>query len=518
MTYGTQIRRAREAKRLTQEQLAEALDVSRQAVSKWEMDLSRPAREKLERLSEALDLPPEVWADIDAEQAAVPPGSDARPWKIAAAALGVLCLILAVALAAALRPEPAVPPHTETEPAAPLPAAGDPFPERLALEAYHDYDFGDCPYGTYDRELLPLLDDPEELVENTLWEGVFQEAEGDTPTYLRIVRAEPLPETAVDPNGGNPDKLLYNIYLLYAIPDSNGDYLWEIAFRMAETVPCTEEGTEPVVTAFSNVRGGVGFRVDLTGAPGDRDSFYITRRRGGAPALMTLTSGTDWAVETDVDEDGVLEIVYPEMDFSPDCHVSVIDTVAGEEGAYRYTADLGDLPGLSFAPEKGGFVVTDGQRAVMARYILKSGRLERRPVTDFTAMDYIHVADTLLTFVTEDAGILSDGADPDEVIYTGVHRITHRQRAYLALEELYRMTGLKVHSCYAAANEYGVCFSLLPDGFNQRSFYSAHLPEALGGVGIPSFHITYQEMEDWSPLSVPLTPPVPRREWKAWRP
>ena len=195
MTYGTQIRRAREAKRLTQEQLAEALDVSRQAVSKWEMDLSRPAREKLERLSEALDLPPEVWADIDAEQAAVPPGSDARPWKIAAAALGVLCLILAVALAAALRPEPAVPPHTETEPAAPLPAAGDPFPERLALEAYHDYDFGDCPYGTYDRELLPLLDDPEELVENTLWEGVFQEAEGDTPGQRksRSLRSPPAP-------------------------------------------------------------------------------------------------------------------------------------------------------------------------------------------------------------------------------------------------------------------------------------------------------------------------------------
>ena len=89
------------------------------------------------------------------------------------------------------------------------------------------------------------------------------------------------------------------------------------------------------------------------------------------------------------------------------------------------------------------------------------------------------------------------------MIYTGTHRITHRQRAYLALEELYRMTGLKVHSCYVAASEYGVCFSLLPDGFNQRSFYSAHLPEALGGVGIPSFHITYREMEncEWSPLS-----------------
>ena len=36
MTYGERIRRGREAKALTQEELAEALGVSRQAVSKWE--------------------------------------------------------------------------------------------------------------------------------------------------------------------------------------------------------------------------------------------------------------------------------------------------------------------------------------------------------------------------------------------------------------------------------------------------------------------------------------------------
>lgn len=512
MTYGAEIKRGREARSLTQEQLAEALNVSRQAVSKWEMDLSRPTREKLARLSEVLDIPPEIWETIDAEQAAAEqPKNVARPWQIATAALGVLCLILTASLAAALWPKPPEAAPEVDNPAGlgdPLPPGSEPtevspFPETLSLEPYHDYDFGDWPYGTYDRGLLPMLDEAEALIENTLWEGVLQETEGGIPTYLRIVRAEPMPETAVNPNGGNPDKLLYNIYLLYAIPDSNGDYLWQIAFRMADNIPCTEAGEEPAVTAFTNVLGKEGFRVDLTSFTGDLDSFYITRRPGGAPALMVLTSGTAWAVETDVDEDGVLEIVYPEISFTPTYRVSIIDTVAGEDGAYRYTVDLGDLPGLSFAPEKGGFVVTDGQQAVMARYILKSGRLGRRPVTDFTAMDYIDVADTILTFVTEDAGILSDGKDPDEVIYTGTHRITHRQRAYLALEELYRMTGLKVHSCYVVASEYGVCFSLLPDGFNQRSFYSAHLPEALGGVGIPSFHITYREMEncEWSPLS-----------------
>ena len=91
MTYGEQIRRGREAKGLTQEQLAESLDVSRQAVSKWEMDLSRPARGKLVRLSEVLEVPEETWVAIDAEQAAKErPKDSARPWKIAVAVLAAV--------------------------------------------------------------------------------------------------------------------------------------------------------------------------------------------------------------------------------------------------------------------------------------------------------------------------------------------------------------------------------------------------------------------------------------------
>ena len=67
MTYGSLIKQSREDLRLTQEQLAEQLDVSRQAVSKWEADLSRPTREKLGRLSEILNIPPDAWAQADAE-------------------------------------------------------------------------------------------------------------------------------------------------------------------------------------------------------------------------------------------------------------------------------------------------------------------------------------------------------------------------------------------------------------------------------------------------------------------
>lgn len=103
MTYGTRIKQAREDLRLTQEQLAEQLDVSRQAVSKWEADLSRPTREKLDKLSEILDIPPDTWAQIDAEaEAASKPPDTSRSWKIATAALAAVCLILAVCLAVSL--------------------------------------------------------------------------------------------------------------------------------------------------------------------------------------------------------------------------------------------------------------------------------------------------------------------------------------------------------------------------------------------------------------------------------
>ena len=51
MTYGERIRQEREAKGLTQEELAEALGVSRQAVSKWETDIASPDMENLLALS-----------------------------------------------------------------------------------------------------------------------------------------------------------------------------------------------------------------------------------------------------------------------------------------------------------------------------------------------------------------------------------------------------------------------------------------------------------------------------------
>ena len=62
---GRKIKAAREGAGLTQEDLAERMEVSRQAVSKWEADLSRPSSENLLRLCKLLGLD---WEELAGDQ------------------------------------------------------------------------------------------------------------------------------------------------------------------------------------------------------------------------------------------------------------------------------------------------------------------------------------------------------------------------------------------------------------------------------------------------------------------
>ena len=56
MSIGTNLRNLREERKLTQEQLAEALGVSFQAISAWEREEYKPDTEKLIKLAELLDV------------------------------------------------------------------------------------------------------------------------------------------------------------------------------------------------------------------------------------------------------------------------------------------------------------------------------------------------------------------------------------------------------------------------------------------------------------------------------
>jgi transcriptional regulator with XRE-family HTH domain len=92
------IKTAREERGLTQEQLAERLEVSRQAVSKWEMGLSVPSSENLQLLEEILGI------SLPKEEEE-PPEKKKNPWKPAALILSVLLAVLAAFVVHASRVE-----------------------------------------------------------------------------------------------------------------------------------------------------------------------------------------------------------------------------------------------------------------------------------------------------------------------------------------------------------------------------------------------------------------------------
>lgn len=97
MTISEIIKQAREDLGMTQEDLAEKLEVSRQAVSKWELGVSLPSPENLELLEEVLGVSfpaPEEAAPEEAAPEEAPPSGPKPPfwnWKrIVLLVLGVL--------------------------------------------------------------------------------------------------------------------------------------------------------------------------------------------------------------------------------------------------------------------------------------------------------------------------------------------------------------------------------------------------------------------------------------------
>lgn len=110
MTWGEQLAAARRARGFTQEELAERLGVSRQAVAKWERDAARPgpanARALRDLLGEDFPAPPAPSPASPtpepaspapaADTPAAPPAKPKRPrrWLAAAGGLGLLFCLL----------------------------------------------------------------------------------------------------------------------------------------------------------------------------------------------------------------------------------------------------------------------------------------------------------------------------------------------------------------------------------------------------------------------------------------
>ena len=96
MTFGEKLQKLRRTAGMSQEQLAEQLEVSRQAVSKWERDLSIPDVASLPKLAEELGTSVDelLQAKTAAQEAAAEDGATRKK----AAAL-VELVLKAVALA-----------------------------------------------------------------------------------------------------------------------------------------------------------------------------------------------------------------------------------------------------------------------------------------------------------------------------------------------------------------------------------------------------------------------------------
>lgn len=82
MKFSEKIIQARKNKALTQEDLAEEVGVSRQAVSKWETDEAKPDMEKLVAICNVLDLSMDYLCLDKEPAAATPPDPQSEPIKV----------------------------------------------------------------------------------------------------------------------------------------------------------------------------------------------------------------------------------------------------------------------------------------------------------------------------------------------------------------------------------------------------------------------------------------------------
>ena len=476
MTYGQRIKRGREQAGLTQEALAEAVGVSRQAVSKWEADRARPTADKLAYLSGRLAIPAEEWAAIDAAEAASRRPPSARPWKIATAVLSaILCGVLL--LGAVLWPRPAeMPSEAEADETESRPAdLSYMFPETLPLRAEEIEGFGDVPLpdGDLAAAAIPARD-AEDLL--------FREQFPGGP-WLTVYRTNPVRENGVT---------FYDVYAAWSGAATGGDP--KPLGRLADHNHYAGGGLRDAVYV-ENVLGHDCWRITLSCGAACVMAWYFTADPETGEVRLLLEASTPcYLREADVDADGEREVVawggtlvtYMICDARPD----------GRGVSYLMDQrDYGAVP-ISFSAETG-FAVVDNDGDVQARYLLQENCLKRQPQTDFSLADYADAAGTELHFL--EAGRYEPDWDPDQELDNGTVRFTLRQQAYLALQALYDWTGLKLEEVWCAANRDSVGFYTARDG---ELFYRVDLGRRYGGGGsVTGFSMTWREEEAWSPLA-----------------
>ena len=479
---GRKIRSLREQTGLTQEDVAEAMDVSRQAVSKWEANLSRPSAENLIRLAHLLnvDLAELIGAPEREEtgEGAAAEGAPKTPGKRWPWILGiVLLLVLAVMVGTPLVAYFFLTTNTQSQQQSSTyvdvqpEAAETELPYSLALTSRDDYPFE--PYANYGSPADPGA------VEDGL---LFQYRFAHTNTTV-VFYAE---RSSYQREQGNEER--YHLYAAY----TEDDETYTIITRMAEDRP---DFADPALSAFEAL-GYTGCKVETRDDAGE-NTFFFALDKEGVPHLLYMTPGE--TVEWDIDGDGEQEIAFPDHPEG----VLFIDWEVDSCTAYTLKEPLPE--GGELTAEKGAFRLhVPGQcgrsfvyfwngELVPVRYAEGNG-IETRRIDP-------QVADTVITFLAPD---WSDGISPDAP-YGGEEggKPTHRELAYLGLQTLYDLTGQTVDRCYAAATEYGVAFSVDRDPdlhsfltFGRTAEWSGN-SNLMGGVD----NLVWRSPDaEWSPI------------------
>ena len=80
MTFGEKLQVLRKSRGLSQEQLAEVLEVSRQAVSKWDLNASMPDAEKIVEISRRFSVSTDYLLKNELEEEPAAPAADVADW------------------------------------------------------------------------------------------------------------------------------------------------------------------------------------------------------------------------------------------------------------------------------------------------------------------------------------------------------------------------------------------------------------------------------------------------------
>ena len=486
-TVGGKIRLLRERAGLTQEEVAEAMHVSRQAVSKWESGLSRPSSDNLIRLARLFKVEltaiigePETEeteeAVMEEETAAekAPQAPKKRriwPWVMLAAVLFILILPAITSVFCMVNTEIDGP--GEPSISAEAEVVETELPYTLPLTGA-DYLFE--PYTNYNTAAEG------ETVEEGL---LFQYRWPHTDTTLVFYQERS------DYKGESGAEDLYHLYAAYT---TGGDYT--VMARMAED---RADAGAPTLAAFDAL-GYSGCKVVTTDDMGT-DTFFFGLDESGTPRLLYMTPGE--TAEWDIDGDGENELTFfrhPEgilfLDREVEDYTAYTLAEALPEGT-ELTAEVGAFHLHAPGEEGRSFVYFWGGELVPVRYAADTD-------TPFAQIELAPtVEDTVITFL--------DGSLPPDAPYGGEESglPTHRQLAYMGLQTLYDLTGQSVARCYAYATEYGVTFSM-DKNWDRHSFFSFERMDEWydwgGGRSVPDQRMIGGAYIAWHSADTPWSP------------